>query len=70
MTITREGEPIIQNGQIVGAVTHMLVNDPTQGYEVDREYARYSRIKLRLGKCPCHFLLFAVVCFSQQPYQS
>lgn len=26
------GSPIIQNGKIVGAVTHVFVNDPTQGY--------------------------------------
>ena len=28
------GSPIIQNGKFVGAVTHVLVNDPTQGYAV------------------------------------
>lgn len=28
------GSPIIQNGKIVGAVTHVLVNDPTQGYGI------------------------------------
>ncbi len=28
------GSPIIQNGRFVGAVTHVLVNDPTQGYAV------------------------------------
>lgn len=26
------GSPIIQNGKIVGAVTHVFVNDPTMGY--------------------------------------
>ena len=26
------GSPIIQNGKLVGAVTHVLVNDPTKGY--------------------------------------
>jgi stage IV sporulation protein B len=26
------GSPIIQNGRIVGAVTHVFVNDPTSGY--------------------------------------
>lgn len=25
------GSPILQNGKIVGAVTHVLVNDPTRG---------------------------------------
>ena len=28
------GSPIIQNGKIVGAVTHVLVNDPTKGYGI------------------------------------
>ena len=28
------GSPIIQNGKIVGAVTHVLINDPTSGYGI------------------------------------
>jgi stage IV sporulation protein B len=28
------GSPIIQNGKIVGAVTHVFINDPTKGYGV------------------------------------
>ncbi len=28
------GSPILQNGRIVGAVTHVLVNDPTTGYGI------------------------------------
>ena len=28
------GSPVIQNGRIVGAVTHVLVNDPTRGYGI------------------------------------
>lgn len=28
------GSPIVQNGRIVGAVTHVLVNDPTKGYGI------------------------------------
>jgi stage IV sporulation protein B len=28
------GSPIIQNGKLVGAVTHVLVNDPTKGYGI------------------------------------
>lgn len=31
------GSPIIQNGMLVGAVTHVLVNDPTRGYAVFAE---------------------------------
>ena len=26
------GSPILQNGRLVGAVTHVFVNDPTKGY--------------------------------------
>lgn len=28
------GSPIIQNGKVIGAVTHVLVDDPTKGYGV------------------------------------
>jgi len=28
------GSPILQNGRIVGAVTHVLINDPTRGYGI------------------------------------
>ena len=28
------GSPILQNGKIVGAVTHVLLNDPTKGYGI------------------------------------
>ena len=28
------GAPILQNGKLIGAVTHVLVNDPTEGYAV------------------------------------
>lgn len=28
------GSPIIQNGKLVGAVTHVFVNDPTKGYGI------------------------------------
>ena len=28
------GSPIIQNGKLVGAVTHVMVNDPTKGYGI------------------------------------
>lgn len=32
------GSPIIQNGKLVGAVTHVFVNDPTTGYGVFIEW--------------------------------
>ena len=28
------GSPIIQNGKLVGAVTHVFVDDPTRGYGI------------------------------------
>ena len=28
------GAPIVQNNKFIGAVTHVLVNDPTRGYAV------------------------------------
>ena len=28
------GSPIIQEGKLIGAVTHVLVNDPTRGYGI------------------------------------
>ena len=28
------GSPILQNGRLVGAVTHVLVRDPTRGYGI------------------------------------
>jgi len=28
------GSPIIQNGKLVGAVTHVLINDPICGYGI------------------------------------
>ena len=32
------GSPIIQNGKLIGAVTHVLVNDPTTGYGIFIEH--------------------------------
>ena len=34
MTSTVSGSPILQNGKLVGAVTHVLVDDPTSGYGI------------------------------------
>ena len=28
------GAPIVQNGKFIGAVTHVLVSDPTTGYAI------------------------------------
>ena len=32
------GSPVIQNGKLVGAITHVFVNDPTKGYAVFADY--------------------------------
>ena len=31
------GSPLIQNGKVIGAVTHVFVNDPTRGYAIYME---------------------------------
>ena len=31
------GSPVLQNGKLVGAITHVLVNDPTKGYAIFAE---------------------------------
>ena len=31
------GSPILQNGKLVGAITHVLVDDPTKGYGIFAE---------------------------------
>jgi stage IV sporulation protein B len=45
------GSPIVQNGKIVGAVTHVFINDPTRGYGCLIEWmlneAGYSQEPLR-----------------------
>ena len=28
------GSPIIQDGKLIGAITHVFVNDPTRGYGI------------------------------------
>jgi len=55
------GSPIIQNGRIVGAVTHVLVNDPTSGYGILLKicWRRQHRKKpfILYNKC-AHFVSF------------
>ena len=34
LTSLVSGSPIIQDGKLVGAVTHVFVNDPTRGYGI------------------------------------
>ena len=37
MTTLLSGSPIIQNGKLIGAITHVLVDDPTRGYAIFAE---------------------------------
>ena len=32
------GSPIIQNGVLIGAVTHVFIQDPTRGYAVHSRF--------------------------------
>ncbi|PHJ39925.1 hypothetical protein P378_00375 [Desulforamulus profundi] len=36
------GSPIIQDGKLVGAVTHVFINDPSRGYGVLAEWMLYD----------------------------
>ena len=44
------GSPIIQNGCIVGALTHVFLNDPTKGYGIFIENMLESEGYIRSGK--------------------
>ena len=34
MTTLLSGSPLIRDGKLIGAVTHVLINDPTSGYGI------------------------------------
>ena len=34
MTTLVSGSPILQNGRLVGAITHVLIGNPTTGYGI------------------------------------
>jgi hypothetical protein len=34
LTALLSGSPTIRNGKLVGAVTHVMINDPTTGYGI------------------------------------
>ena len=46
------GSPIIQNGRLVGAVTHVLVNDPTKGYGIFAENMLETAQSVGQGSAP------------------
>lgn len=49
------GSPIIQNGRLVGAVTHVFVNDPTSGYGVHIEWMLHEAGIYGGGRSPSAF---------------
>ncbi|NPV90376.1 MAG: SpoIVB peptidase [Firmicutes bacterium] len=54
------GSPIMQGGRLVGAVTHVFINDPTRGYGLSAENMidTVKTMNLRSGgESPGHFLL-------------
>ncbi|MEG0750953.1 MAG: SpoIVB peptidase [Oscillospiraceae bacterium] len=44
------GSPIIQNGCVVGAITHVFVNDPTKGYGVFIENMLANEANFKINK--------------------
>lgn len=58
------GSPILQNGKLVGAVTHVFVNDPTRGYGIfiENMLAEAENIfaNARLPSASEHFLSFVL----------
>ena len=50
LTTLVSGSPIIQNGKLVGAVTHVLVDDPTTGYGIFIENMLTSALPQKQGK--------------------
>jgi stage IV sporulation protein B len=47
LTTLVSGSPILQDGKIVGAVTHVFVNDPTRGYGIFIENMLSETEKIR-----------------------
>lgn len=59
LTLTRgivqgmSGSPLLQDGKLVGAVTHVFVNDPTRGYGILAEWMAYEAgIVPETGRAP------------------
>lgn len=44
------GSPIIQNGKLIGAVTHVMVNDPSKGFGISIEKMLWAAGEMKLGK--------------------
>ena len=66
------GSPIIQNGKIVGAVTHVFLNDPTrEDMAFCREYGRESWFQWNKSLCKKPpKKLFSTILFVEYSYFS
>ena len=51
LTTLVSGSPIIQKGKLVGAVTHVLINDPTTGYGIFILLASFAALRRRFALC-------------------
>ncbi|MCI9508116.1 MAG: hypothetical protein HFF10_00005, partial [Angelakisella sp.] len=49
LTSVMSGSPIIQNGMLVGSVTHVFVKDPTRGFGVFAENIQENAEKALLS---------------------
>ena len=49
MTSLVSGSPILQNGKLIGAVTHVMVNEPTKGYGILIENMLAQAVASRRG---------------------
>lgn len=41
------GSPIIQNGKLIGAITHVFINDPTKGYAIFAENMKNTSLDVK-----------------------
>lgn len=49
------GSPIIQNGRLIGAVTHVFVNDPTRGFGIFSENMLFTAQTVEVGSATSRF---------------
>lgn len=55
------GSPIIQNGMLVGAVTHVFLNDPTRGYAVFAQTMMEQMDEVSKAAAAGGYILWAVI---------
>ena len=51
LTTHLSGSPIVQNGKLVGAVTHVMVANPTEGYGIFILLASFAALRRRFALC-------------------